>query len=116
MYKWLERGENEPGIYADLLQEYQAANGAAEIFAVTIVKKAMEKDWRAAITFLERRFPDRWRRSQTTEAEKSGPEQKKTSHNEEWTSGDLAAIAKHLIEIGALDGSGAENKPEDRAA
>jgi transposase len=38
------------------------ANAEAEAFAVVSVKQQFGANWAAAMTFLERRFPDRWKR------------------------------------------------------
>lgn len=39
----------------------------AEAYAVLIVRKHMPDQWTAAMTYLERRFPQRWRKRQTIE-------------------------------------------------
>lgn len=48
-----------------LCQKMEFAEGRAEAFAVLAVRKHMPDQWTAAMTFLERRHPDRWRRRQT---------------------------------------------------
>lgn len=71
-YRWLQRGEaEEQGIYADFVRAVRRAEAEAEVQAVEFVQLHMPKDWRAAITFLERRYPSRWRRQ--TSSEISGP-------------------------------------------
>jgi hypothetical protein len=71
-YRWLQRGEAEDrGIYADFVQAVRCAEAEAEVKAVEVVQLKMLEDWRAAIAFLERRHPSRWRRQ--TSAEISGP-------------------------------------------
>jgi transposase len=71
-YRWLQRGEAEGrGVYADFAQAVRRAEAEAEVNAVEFVEAQMHKDWRAAIAFLERRHPSRWRRQ--TSAEISGP-------------------------------------------
>lgn len=71
-YRWLQRGEAEDrGIYADFVQAVRCAEAEAEVHAIELVRAQMPEDWRAAIAFLERRFPSRWRRQ--TSAEISGP-------------------------------------------
>jgi hypothetical protein len=42
------------------------ANAQAEAFAVATVRKHMPDQWAAAMTFLERRFPGRWKRRDET--------------------------------------------------
>lgn len=71
-YRWLQRGEAEhAGIYAEFVRVVREAEAEAELHAVALVWEQMPEDWRAAIAFLERRFPTRWRRR--TSAEISGP-------------------------------------------
>jgi hypothetical protein len=45
----------------------QRAEADSEVHAVATVRKAMPENWRSAVEFLERRFPDRWRRRQSIE-------------------------------------------------
>lgn len=68
-YRWLERGEvEESGIYHDFRIAVERAEAEAEVEAVAILRSAMiDGDWRATLGFLERRYPARWRRQQTTE-------------------------------------------------
>lgn len=68
-YRWLERGAlEESGIYHDFRVAVERAEAEAEIEAVAVLRTAIiEGDWRATVGFLERRYPARWRRQQTTE-------------------------------------------------
>jgi hypothetical protein len=67
-YSWLARGEREAvGIYRVFLEEVRRAEAEAEVHAVAILRRAMTGDWRAALAYLERRHPARWRRHQSTE-------------------------------------------------
>lgn len=87
-YRWVERGENEVKriqqaisdgveepevnedelIFVDFMEAVTHASVVAEDKAVGVIHHAFgDKDWRAAINFLERRFPTRWRRRSTTE-------------------------------------------------
>lgn len=67
-YSWLARGEREPeGIYGAFTEELRLAEAKAEVHAVALLRRAMPDDWRAALAYLERRHPERWRRRQTTE-------------------------------------------------
>ena len=62
-YEWLERGRTRPGsIYAQFAQAVKDAESEAEVRAVAMVQKAMGDNWTAAMTFLERKFPNRWGR------------------------------------------------------
>lgn len=66
-YEWLERGRfggrrGRRDAYAEFADAIKVAEAHAERDAVAAVWGAMQRDWRAAIIFLERRFPARWRR------------------------------------------------------
>jgi hypothetical protein len=79
-YDWMDRGRKaldksgpisaieQP--YADLAERVEVATARAEIAAVDKVRK-QSKLWQASMTYLERRFPDRWGRRQAIEH--SGP-------------------------------------------
>ncbi len=86
-YSWLKRGEEEllrlvkietetgktekpkktELIYLEFLEAIKKAEAGAEIAAVLTVKSAFGKNWQAAMTFLERRCSDRWRRRERHE-------------------------------------------------
>jgi len=74
----LQTGDLPEGLtYNDLLRMYLArevvkAEAEAEAYAVLIVRKHMPDQWTAAMTYLERRFPDRWRKRQTIENQQTG--------------------------------------------
>jgi hypothetical protein len=69
-YRWLKRGEKaSEGIYRDFLDQVRRAESEAEVHAVAVIRKAMPGDWRAAAHYLERRYPDRWRRRESLEHE-----------------------------------------------
>lgn len=67
---WRAKGEEErrDGVtaaespYVALVEEVEEALAAAEEVAVDAWTSAFKGDWRAAETFLARRFPDRWAR------------------------------------------------------
>lgn len=62
-YRWLEQGEEqERGPYREFREAVKAAEREAEIRAVATVQQHMGKSWQAAMTFLERKFPQRWGR------------------------------------------------------
>lgn len=62
LYSWLEKGEARLEPYADFREALQKAEADAEVHAVAIVRQAMPESWQAAMTYLERKFPDRWGR------------------------------------------------------
>ena len=66
-YRWMTRGDAEAGAYRVFREAVLQAEAEAEVHAVAIIRRAMTDDWRAAMAYLERRYPSRWRRHQTTE-------------------------------------------------
>ncbi len=60
-YRWIHRGqEASDGIYREFYEAVRRAMARAEVRAVMILRQAMAKDWRAAMCWLERRYPNRW--------------------------------------------------------
>jgi hypothetical protein len=43
-------------------EEVEKADAQAVVYAVNLVREAMPSDWKAAMTFLERRYPGEWGR------------------------------------------------------
>lgn len=67
VYRWIDKGEAEDDnpeneIYRDFVAELRQAEAEAEAHAVRVWRTHFYDDWKAAATFLERRFPDRWGR------------------------------------------------------
>ena len=88
-YRWLERGaEEKRGIYRDFSDAVEQAEADAEVHAAAVIRKAMSDDWRAALAYLERRHPERWRRREKLELarddgfEERGLDLKKLSEEE----------------------------------
>lgn len=72
-YRWMHRGrEEKKGIYWQFCQAVEKAESEAEVRAVAIIQKHMETNWQAAMTYLERKYPDRWARR--TRVEFKAPE------------------------------------------
>ncbi len=68
LYRWLERGSQETeGTHREFHDAVRRAEAEAEVHAVAVVRRAMSEDWRAAMAYLERRHPSRWRRHTSTE-------------------------------------------------
>lgn len=67
-YEWIQRGEgrhptrNKTPLYAEFAEAIKKARADSEVVAVLSVRNAFSKNWQAAMTFLERRRPDRWGR------------------------------------------------------
>lgn len=67
-YHWLALGRDATsGKYRDFRDAVKAAECYAEVRAVAIVQKHMVDNWQAAMTYLERKFPDRWGRRERHE-------------------------------------------------
>jgi transposase len=67
-HRWMKAGEKaKSGIQHDFYEGVLKAEADSEVHAVATLRKAMPENWRAAADFLERRFPDRWRRRQSLE-------------------------------------------------
>jgi len=49
-------------IFCEFYEAIKRAEGRGEIAAVAAVRNAFDKDWKAPMTFLERKYPDRWGR------------------------------------------------------
>ncbi len=67
-YRWMERGgEEDSGIYSEFREAVKKAEADAEIEVVAMIKLAMPKNWQAGMTYLERKYPDRWSRGERRE-------------------------------------------------
>ena len=69
-YSWLTRGEQESsGKYREFRDAVTEAEAASEAEAVALVRLAshIPQNWAAAMTWLERRYPHRWSRSERQE-------------------------------------------------
>lgn len=65
--KWPGMEQDDERVFAEFLQAVEAAAARAEAHAVATVRKHSDKHWQAAMTFLERRYPTRWRRRITVD-------------------------------------------------
>jgi len=62
-YTWKARGQREErGPYRELWEALKRAEAESELTLLAIVRKAAQTQWQAAMTILERRFPERWGR------------------------------------------------------
>ena len=74
LYVWLKKGE-DPDRYpehAAFLEAYRKAEATAEERAIRAIQAAFPEDWRAAMTYLERRHPERWARRQNVDVTSKG--------------------------------------------
>jgi hypothetical protein len=123
-YLWITRGEAEAQwvadghrphaaerVFLEFLESIKRADAEAELYAVAVVQGAMSESWQAAMTYLERRHPDRWSRRE--QREHSGPSGGPIVHrlstvtDEELASATdrLALAEKHRREeVSGLDG------------
>ena len=60
-HSWIRRGlYEEEGIYHDFARAVERAEAQAKARNVAIIQAAAKDDWRAALTWLERRYPEEW--------------------------------------------------------
>jgi transposase-like protein len=62
-HRWMQQGEQETsGSFREFRDAVKSAESEAEVRAVAIIQRHMEKNWQAAMTYLERKHPQRWGR------------------------------------------------------
>lgn len=62
-YRWLSEGEQaKSGLKREFWEAIKKAEAVPEIRNVNIIQQAAEENWQAAMTYLQRRFPERWGR------------------------------------------------------
>jgi len=71
-HRWMKRGAHakqrgKDSRYRDFRDSVKKAEAVAEVAAVKCVIDASETKWQAAMTFLERKFPERWSRGERVE-------------------------------------------------
>ena len=66
LYNWLKKGGDAERCpeHAAFLEAFRKAEATAEEKAIKAVQAAFPSDWRAAMTYLERRHPGRWAKRQ----------------------------------------------------
>ena len=68
-YRWLSEGEQEEeGLKREFREAIKKAETEAEIRNVKFLQEAAITDWKAAMTYLERKFPERWGRRERVDA------------------------------------------------
>lgn len=68
-WSYYKKGKAGNPKYKSFYEEIIKAEAEAEVMAVAMVRKAMPDNWVAAMTFLERKFPDRWARRENVHVE-----------------------------------------------
>jgi transposase-like protein len=64
-YRWMKQGDEEnSGQYREFREAVKKAEAEMEVLAGGLVVAAFREDWKAAMTYLERKFPERWSRSE----------------------------------------------------
>lgn len=83
-YKWLQEGEAaKSGLKREFFDSIKKAESHSEIRNVQVIQKAAQDgNWQAAMTYLERKFPDKWGRKDkiSSDVNHSGEIQKKEEH------------------------------------
>jgi len=70
LYCWKAKGERQArGIYRDFAYAIKKAEAEVEIIAAATVRQAMPTTWQAAAWMLERRWPQRWSKSDRLQLE-----------------------------------------------
>jgi hypothetical protein len=82
-FGWMQRGEREgSGIYFQFFLAIKDAESAAEVEAVAQVRLAARESWQAAMTWLERKFPERWGRRERIDVSHADVDVKRLSDAE----------------------------------
>lgn len=71
-YNWMNKGEKDfsdgkNNIYVKFFKSIKRAEAVAEMRSVTIIQSSMRENWQAAAWYLERKFKDRWSKSEKHE-------------------------------------------------
>ncbi len=75
-YDWIARGEAGEEPFLQFLHSVKKAETAREAITVNKVLAAGDRDWRALATYLERKYPARWGRKDTTNVNLGGQDGK----------------------------------------
>lgn len=100
--RWMVRGESEThGPFSQFCEAITRAEAEAEVHAVEIWRAAMPNDWRAAQTFLERRYPQRWGRQTRLDITQEGRVQ--VNHTVDTQSANALLAALGYGPVGTTD-------------
>jgi transposase-like protein len=68
LHRWMEKGsKSASGIQREFHDAVKRAAAELEVEITARIRKAASEDWRAGLSLLERRHPDRWGRRQALE-------------------------------------------------
>lgn len=59
-YRWIEKGKKGEEPYCKFYKSIKKARAEAEVYMVSRVVSVAKENWQAAMTWLERSFPERW--------------------------------------------------------
>jgi hypothetical protein len=76
-YRWRAIGEqhiqdNHQSLYAEFAEATNRVTNDAEVRNILLINNAAVKDWRAALAFLERRYPERWAKHEQLDLQHTG--------------------------------------------
>lgn len=118
-WRWMRMGRKaKKGQYHDFHEEIRTAETFAEVIAVSVIRKRLKDDWRAAVSYLERKFPSRWsnrkdRSMPNKSSRRAVPAVLRLSHEAEFL-GEVARILDESGAIGPVAGVRADAKVDQR--
>ena len=102
-YRWMQWGEqNKSPEYRAFWEEVKDAEYEAEVRAVAMVQKHMADSWQAAMTYLERKFPERWGRKDRVQVDVDPRETLKTLLG--FTDEEVDQAVDLVVQYGDLSG------------
>ncbi len=108
-YEWLKKGEEGRSPYREFREAVKKAEAEAEFKAVLLVLSVAfdpeNPNWQAAMTYLERRYPERWGRRDRTKVdmEMTGGVRMEHDLSDKLTTPErLAGIAQLAASLGLL--------------
>jgi hypothetical protein len=111
-YLWLQKGETGRRPYSEFSESVKKAEADAEVRLAGIVMRVGlapdNPNWQAAMTFLERRFPQRWGRRMQLAGDKENPikvETTTTASFEGWSEEEVNQYAELCDRVRARRGA-----------
>lgn len=104
-WSWMRKGSrSKRGTYREFYLEIKSAETYAEMIAVASIHKHMKENWRAAVAYLERKFPKRWssggrRAGSPTKTKRGQPVAVRLKHDAAF----LGEVAHILDQSGAIE-------------
>jgi transposase len=116
---WCRKGEASPNsVYHAFSVAVKEAEAQAEAHCVQMVTSSMDRNWAAAMTMLERRWPDRWGRKERVQIDGGLDHQLTTRVIHEYHPGpsQLAPATRSEVETRRPNQIGSMNTALDRSA